>query len=296
MPDGRINTYKYDPFGRRIEKNVNGTITKYLYDNEDILLEYDATNTVMARYTHGPGIDEPFAMEKNNQMYYYHADGLGSIIALSGQSGALVQTYDYDSFGNPKTTTQTVTQPYTYTSREYDPETGLYFYRARQYDAKTGRFLQKDPIGFSAGDVNVYRYVGNSPTNATDPSGLIIWVCSRPVTGWLKYLTFGQGMHSFLWDPDSKKSCGTSWSSDGGDPTCHQEKEPDLKNCTIAWESTGKEKEIMDCCQKTMNSGIYLPGIRDCHSAVDRCIEASGGKMRRSAPGGRLGRNCITCW
>jgi len=50
------NTYKYDPFGRRIEKNVNGTITKYLYDNEDILLEYDATNTVMARYTHGPGI------------------------------------------------------------------------------------------------------------------------------------------------------------------------------------------------------------------------------------------------
>jgi len=83
-----------------------------------------------------------------------------------------MQTYDYDSFGNPKSTTQTITQPYTYTAREYDPETGLYFYRARQYDAKTGRFLQKDPIGFSAGDVNQYRYVGNSPTNATDPSGL----------------------------------------------------------------------------------------------------------------------------
>jgi len=83
-----------------------------------------------------------------------------------------VQTYDYDSFGNPKTTTQTVTQPYTYTAREYDPETGLYFYRARQYDAKTGRFLQKDPIGFKAGDVNLFRYVKNRPTRLRDPLGL----------------------------------------------------------------------------------------------------------------------------
>jgi len=123
---------------------------------------------------------EYIIVEKNNQTYYYHADGLGSIIAISGQTGALVQTYDYDSFGNPKTTTQTVTQPYTYTAREYDPETGLYFYRARQYDARTGRFLQKDPIGFKAGDVNLFRYGGNSPTNATDPMGLESGVATMP--------------------------------------------------------------------------------------------------------------------
>ena len=150
----QVITYAYDPLGRRIEKNVNGTITRYLYDQEDILLEYDQAGTVTARYIHGPGIDEPLAMEKNSQMYYYHADGLGSIIALTNSAGAVAQSYQYDAFGNIMSGTPTVTQPYTYTAREYDPETGLYFYRARYYDPKAGRFLQRDPIGFAGGDVN----------------------------------------------------------------------------------------------------------------------------------------------
>ena len=56
--------------------------------------------------------------------------------------------------------------------REFDVESGLYYYRARYYDAKIGRFISKDPIGFAGGDVNVYGYVGNSPTNWVDPWGL----------------------------------------------------------------------------------------------------------------------------
>ncbi|MBN2653812.1 MAG: RHS repeat-associated core domain-containing protein [Nitrospirae bacterium] len=58
-----------------------------------------------------------------------------------------------------------IKQPYAFTGREYDQETGLYNYRARYYDVNTGRFVSKDPIGFSAGDVNLYRYVGNNPVN-----------------------------------------------------------------------------------------------------------------------------------
>jgi len=56
--------------------------------------------------------------------------------------------------------------------REWDAATGLYHYRARAYDAETGRFLQEDPIGFAAGDLNVYRYVNSNPLSYTDPSGL----------------------------------------------------------------------------------------------------------------------------
>src|SRR5262249_27514185 len=59
-----------------------------------------------------------------------------------------------------------------YAAREYDPLLGLYYDRARYYNPATGRFLSEDPSGFGAGDANLYRYVGNSPTNATDPSGL----------------------------------------------------------------------------------------------------------------------------
>ena len=58
--------------------------------------------------------------------------------------------------------------------REYDGDTCLYYNRARWYDPKIHRFISEDPIGFAAGDANLYRYCGNSPTNATDPSGHIV--------------------------------------------------------------------------------------------------------------------------
>ncbi|MDX9823069.1 MAG: RHS repeat-associated core domain-containing protein, partial [Syntrophales bacterium] len=175
--------FGYDPFGRRISKTIqsdaigtdcaNNTCprtTYYLYDGPNIALEYDQASNITARYTHGPNIDEPLAVEKDNQAYYYHADGLGSVIALSDAQGSIVQQYDYDSFGN-MTTTGGITQPFAFTSREFDPETGMYFYRARYYDPKVGRFVTKDPIGFKGG-INVFAYVQNNPVNKLDPSGL----------------------------------------------------------------------------------------------------------------------------
>ncbi len=111
-------------------------------------------------------------MIRNNQTYYYHADGLGSIIAITNSAGQVVQRYEYDSFGQiTYIQDPNFIQPYTYTGREYDEESGLYYYRARYYDAKVGRFISEDPIGFAGGDVNFYAYVGNNPVNFTDPSG-----------------------------------------------------------------------------------------------------------------------------
>ncbi len=161
-------SYKYDALSRRIEKNIGGTITRYIYDGEDIIQELDDNNQVTATYTHGPGIDEPICLEKNNQKYYYISDGLGSITAIVDQNGNIAQTYRYDSFGNILSSTGSLTQPYTYTGREYDSETGLYYYRARYYDPKSGRFLQEDPLP----DVNLYSYCGDNPLNYTDPFGL----------------------------------------------------------------------------------------------------------------------------
>ena len=62
----------------------------------------------------------------------------------------------------------------TYTGRELDGESGLYYYRARYYDPQTGRFLSEDPIGFDAGDQNLYRYVANNPITFVDPDGEIL--------------------------------------------------------------------------------------------------------------------------
>jgi len=65
----------------------------------------------------------------------------------------------------------TLEQPYGYTGREYDAESGLYHYRARSYDPATGMFVQSDPIGFASGQENLYAYVDSNPFGFNDPSG-----------------------------------------------------------------------------------------------------------------------------
>ena len=82
-----------------------------------------------------------------------------------------VGTLAYDGFGAATTNTGS-TDRYQYTAREFDSALGLMYSRARMYDPVSGRFLGLDQSSFSAGDPNLYRYVGNSPTNGTDPSGL----------------------------------------------------------------------------------------------------------------------------
>jgi RHS repeat-associated protein len=168
--DGGFITYGYAPNGKRLAKTVGGVTTYYLYDGEDVIAEYDATGTLLASYVHGPGIDEPISMTRGGATYYYTFDGLGSVKDLTDSTETLIEQYQYDSFGN-LTAPPATGNPYTYTSREYDPETGLLFYRARYYDPATGRFLQQDPKGFDGGDVNFYAYVAGNPINLVDPYG-----------------------------------------------------------------------------------------------------------------------------
>ena len=314
------STYRYDGLGRRIEKIGNGITRRYVYDGEDILLEYDGANVVQARYTHGPGIDEPLSRtpmvpgvgsghtavlastpdgvtgpvvddgirvngqvsigfvfvsgpptpaigqpltatgshasvplidvttasatgtltvdlidtggiggnaplylvvrdQPTNQVVssqllfaarptfasttpigtpvvvastnvstvvagatlFYHQDGLGTVTDLTDSAGTTAKSYSYDAYGTIVDQTGTVEQPYTYTGREFDSESGLYYYRARYYDSNLGRFLQNDPG--EAGLYNKglprnpfdrssqYAYGADSPISLIDPFG-----------------------------------------------------------------------------------------------------------------------------
>ncbi len=185
-------TYKYDALGRRIQKNVNDTITNYVYDRSSILLEFNAQNILEAKYIHSDQVDEVMVMERPRsphtnesfpaQKYYYHHDRLGSVTEVTNLIGDVVQRYVYDSFGNTsiynkdgtaitESSTDYLKTPYTFTGRERDPETGLHYHRARYYNPIAGRWISSDPIGFRGGDTNLYGYVGNIPVNEIDSYG-----------------------------------------------------------------------------------------------------------------------------
>ena len=107
----------------------------------------------------------------SNAVYYYHYKALGSVVALSDSSGDSCQSYEYSAYGQVWAEyPEFKVNPYMFTGRRFDYETGLYYYRARYYNPYIGRFLQTDPIGYGDG-INWYSYCGNNPLGMTDPSG-----------------------------------------------------------------------------------------------------------------------------
>ena len=163
-----VVSYKYDALGRRIAKETQTEATKYIYDRDHILLEFNTDDLLGAKYVTSQLTDEVMFMERpkgphtkenfSRQRYYYHRDQLGSVTEVTNSVGEVIQRYVYDSFGRVKlfgedgleitsTSSNYLENPFAFTGREYDSETGLYYYRARYYNPDTGRFLSEDPIG-----------------------------------------------------------------------------------------------------------------------------------------------------
>jgi RHS repeat-associated protein len=171
---GGTVTFKYDPFGRRIEKSSTATTSVFVYDKDNLIEQTSGTGAVAARYSQGLGLDEQLAELSSGTTSFYEADGLSSVTSLSISTGATAESYAYDSFGNIIATTGALTNPFQYAGREFDSETSLYYYRARYYDPAAGRFLSEDPLEFAADGPNFYVYTNNSPVNWVDPMGTSI--------------------------------------------------------------------------------------------------------------------------
>jgi RHS repeat-associated protein len=171
VPGTGTVSFKYDPFGRRVDKSSPSFAGSFAYDGFNLIETVNSTGTILARYTMTQNVDEPLAMMRSNGSDYYEADGMGSITSLTSSTGSIANTYTYDSFGNMTNSTGSVRNPFVFAGREYDSETNLYFNRARYYNPSTGRFISEDPIRFWGG-MNFYGYVYNSPGNFIDPLGL----------------------------------------------------------------------------------------------------------------------------
>jgi len=173
-------TSTYDTRNRVTSRTINGTTTLFLWDDWDLIEERDLSGSQTRRYVHGAGVDEILIMVDGAGAKYHHHDALGSVTALTDSNGAIIESYLYDVFGQVSIfnasgsalSASSVDNRFLYTGREWIAQASLYDYRNRVYSPVIGRFLQTDPIRFKAGDVNLYRYVGNGVCVLVDASGL----------------------------------------------------------------------------------------------------------------------------
>jgi RHS repeat-associated protein len=181
-------SYEYDVDNQRVSKTVNGVVEKYVIDRDQIAYVTDGSGTQTFHYLYGTNVDAVMAQDSPTGMVWSLSDRLGSVNLLTDAGGVVVNKRTFDSFGRVLSETNPgVKFRYGYTGRETDGETGLDYYRARYYDAANGRFISVDPIGFGAGDTNLYRYVGNSSTMYTDPSGNLKLYEGNPLVDGLNF-------------------------------------------------------------------------------------------------------------
>jgi len=174
---GLIARYEYDPFGRRLWKEVNGERTYFFYADEGLVAEYDENGKELRSYGWQPDSTwgtNPLWLKQNGKYYWYRNDHLGTPQTLVDAAGTVVWQARSTAFGNATIQVDTIENPLRFPGQYIDTETGLHYNYHRYYDPLTGRCTQPDLLGFAGGDVNWYAYVGNDPINWIDPLGLLL--------------------------------------------------------------------------------------------------------------------------
>ncbi len=182
LPSGIVDSFTYNSDGQRVQKQDATGTTNHVWDEENIALETNASESIQAVYTLAPAdYAGPISQNRGGAVSFYVFDGLGSTRQLASALGAVTDSYLYQSFGSVTVLSGTTTNPFNFVGREgyyYNADIAQYYLHARFYSPANGLFGSKDPLTdqgtIKAFKRSVYSYVANNPCTASDPSGLRI--------------------------------------------------------------------------------------------------------------------------
>jgi RHS repeat-associated protein len=143
------------------------------------------------------------------EKYFYHFDRLGNVVGVTDAEGQVARVYSQSAFGyfaqafdgSGYANAAADPQPYHLTTKEFDPDVGLYYFNARWYDPIAGRWIGRDTIGDV--EANPYEFCFGSPANATDTDGERSWWHRAGLT----VLEF----YRAAWGLDKRRKAGESW-------------------------------------------------------------------------------------
>ncbi|WP_411748432.1 RHS repeat domain-containing protein [Reinekea sp.] len=174
LPNGDTITYQHNALGNRVVKLVNDVVEeKYLWQNKTTLLAtYDANDNLLQRYEYSLG-QTPTAFTQGTNRFYIITDQIGTPRVITDATGTVVKQIEYDAYGNViNDTNPAMDIPFGFAGGLKDNHTGLIRFGYRDFDPEIGRWTARDPIGFAGGDTNLYGYVGGSPIQFVDSTGM----------------------------------------------------------------------------------------------------------------------------
>ncbi|QXI61691.1 RHS domain-containing protein [Pseudomonas sp. OE 28.3] len=174
QPNGQTASYRYDPFGRRISKTVDGKTTEFFWQGDKLVAEHHAD--CHRSYIYEPDSFRPLVLlegfgPQETKPFHYQLDHLGTPQELTNPEGEIVWSAHYRAYGEiARLDVRKIDNPLRFQGQYFDAESGLHYNRHRYYNPDIGRYLTPDPVKL-AGGINAYRYVPN-PTGWVDPLGL----------------------------------------------------------------------------------------------------------------------------
>jgi RHS repeat-associated protein len=192
--------FTYDYLGRRVQKTtyyweatpagwVLDEQRKFVYNGWHLIATLDATdsNALMASYAWGldlsgtiggaGGVGGLLLVQEGGTTYLPAYDAMGNVHAMiKASDGTIAAAYEYDAFGRTlrESGSYAADNPFRFSTKYTDIETGLVYHETRFYSADLGRFLNRDSIG-EQGGLNLYAYVSNRVPNAWDYLGMFEW-------------------------------------------------------------------------------------------------------------------------